>query len=65
MIEILMNFITNRTQSWQYRDSFNNAVEAKKVAAQLFIECQGAKVVQYGEDTFVVFIWSKGGLINE
>lgn len=58
-IDKLLNAVKERTVSWTFDDIYDNAQKAKKAAAKLFIQADGAVVRKTGAKTWVVLSWKR------
>lgn len=59
MIEIdkLLGAVRKRTVVWTFHDIYATALEAKQVAARLFVKANGAVVRKTGPKTWLVLSW--------
>lgn len=63
-VDKMLNAIKSRTIIWTFQDIYDNAKEAKKIAAKLFIVSDGVIVRKTGPKTWIVLSW-KRSIINE
>jgi hypothetical protein len=57
--DIWLKWIEEHSKAWTLQKTFNNALDAKRYAARMFVFSNGVMVAPYTGGTFSVFTWVK------
>jgi hypothetical protein len=55
----LLEIVGRRIKPWIVQKTFDNALDAKRYAARMFVLANGVRVAPFAGDTFTVFTWTK------